>query len=939
MNDPILKRFLDAIDTGNDRAIVEAWDQSLEAYLRARRGPRHGLLTQAHMQRLGQARDRLAAADRLNGALLSGADERTVLARYKRYVALFENASDAFALIDMQLVAEVKRRASVLHDVRLALRRSPPDDLAVFEAYHRHGNPNRSRFSASELDLIDVVLARVQAYGRFSAAVAADDDEAVIEANVPALEDSSQMTDADWKHLREALDRAAMLEGFRTALRSGNYDDIVEAFHPSLDRRLSAGEKALLADAVAHRDMPIKVRDAITRADDRAIAEAYQPGLVYASPPFLEEEMERIRLACRRVEVERAFRESVMRDDDEGVLRAASELRSSSLLSVDDFGRIDIAAERQASLGRLRDAIRSGDDEAIRAAAASPLVVGGKWLSDNERARVDLAIRRLSALERLAAALADGKSDEEIEEAGRDPVLAHHPNVTPLDQERISRASERAEARRRLVKAIENEDEEEIDLAGSAAVLQGIGSMTEAQHDRVADARRRLDALDELQRAVASGLPHRIVDVYLAQKTVLDRWKGYAQYRHHVDGARAVVTALKALGKAINSDHDGAIVAAYEKHKSLLERWPELDARANTRIDLARHRDELLRRFLTAVDQDDHAAVLAAWSSELCDRREVPRHALNRLDRARTWQAMPDRIRMAVKEDNDEAIVKAFDPSFRNDPRLSTSTHARIALAEMRVAAHDALMTAISERDAAAIIDCYVDVLRGAPIVSADDRKQIGRAARDVLSQDGAEPAQLVAWLDGDDAVAQWIAPRSRFVTDVVIAWRPDRAPRTPFDGAGKHKVQGSSETYARFHVGSHQEVHLRAFGMRSDPEMYSRGRRATAQCTARSRCHVSVTLSADRSQLVIRTEEGIPLPGIIVGLRTDRAPLSAADSSQVVRVGPLPEVETTVQLRRLQFRGTTHVRIFAARASDRGWLLEAGPSVRELRGKWQPVK
>jgi hypothetical protein len=342
-------------------------------------------------------------------------------------------------------------------------------------------------------------------------ALAADTDEAILKAWM-AIEQSPHkgfllLAPSEQQRLNAAQQFKVVLEGFRQALKSRSLQQIVRAY----DRRLETApevtpeERQIAGRALAffqacQADDDDKIEDAAAAITSIA---AYRQALL-----FSKEEEGRVQLALQRKDAIKKFRQGMLS-------RRADQIAASYERRVLDTCKSITQEEREKF--RLAegwaDAWGSDKDERlVRAWEAIQRSVYAAFFvfSPAEEDRVELARRRLGALEGLRQALRE-KWTAPIVEAAAQPVLKQYGGVTQEEWAVI----ERAQAFQQAAQA-----EDDVAIEEAARKIMDIHtfrqalSFTPAEQQQVMIAQRRVQALHRFWTALRGKNAQQIVQSY-----------------------------------------------------------------------------------------------------------------------------------------------------------------------------------------------------------------------------------------------------------------------------------------------------------------------------------------------------------------------------------------------------------------------------------------
>ena len=246
------------------------------------------------------------------------------------------------------------------------------------------------------------------------------------------------------------------------------------------------------------------------------------------------------------------------------------------------------------ALSRLEEALRLGDDEAVRAAWVPAL--HGYLPAQKHLASVLLAEERSAALRAFQAALT-ADDDEQIV-AAYVPFLDGHPKLGQREWDRLDLARKRLAALEPFRRALEADIDEEI-VAAYTPVLDDCPALGAEAKERLELARRRLEALGKFRTALTNDDDAAIAAafdpvLYGCKQLKPEDWERLEQAHRHLE---TEASSEAARGKGAAPD-----ALAYDQVLDSLSRAVGSEQR---RLELAQSRLALRARIREAVQRGD----------------------------------------------------------------------------------------------------------------------------------------------------------------------------------------------------------------------------------------------------------------------------------------------------------------------------------------------
>jgi len=253
------------------------------------------------------------------------------------------------------------------------------------------------------LEVLDPEYEEKQALARLEKAIQTDDDELIIAAWAPILENYPPA-----QHHRprkeKAEKRLVALRRFEKAVTTDDDELIIKDYDASLlDRYHKVKESDLQRLELARKRIEAlgRIRDALsTTNDERLIVGAYDK-ILDGYPKLRQDEREKIERALRCVAMPELIRKAIRLEDDVRLVEVydPSLLRPWMDLKPEEIRRITLAQQRQTALQAFREALKTDDDELI-VAIYQPILDGYALVTPKERLRLAQARQRLAQLQR-----------------------------------------------------------------------------------------------------------------------------------------------------------------------------------------------------------------------------------------------------------------------------------------------------------------------------------------------------------------------------------------------------------------------------------------------------------------------------------------------------------------------------------------------------------
>lgn len=262
-------------------------------------------------------------------------------------------------------------------------------------------------------------------------------------------------------------------------------------------------------------DLQAALEQAIRDNDDAAIAKNYTEIQLDWSGVLALKQIERVKLALRRMEAYRKLEAAVRGNSDEKIVAVYQHY--GKVLDGFELGALDahvrLARRRVVALGKLRTALKGGDDENVWGVFTQhyDLLRRCQDFSKDKRL-VEAVRRRIVRVKRKALKWALWIEDDLKIEEVYDPLLFRGSDALNRDEQiRVKLAVDRVAALRKLQSALESGDwAVAVQIYDSYAGVRHCSGFTAVERAGVANARRVL-LHDNVWEAVRSGTADEVV--------------------------------------------------------------------------------------------------------------------------------------------------------------------------------------------------------------------------------------------------------------------------------------------------------------------------------------------------------------------------------------------------------------------------------------------
>ncbi len=312
-------------------------------------------------------------------------------------IALAESAGVAPDATALTAARQARRRVESRASLTAALR---ADDLSALLNLQRTGQ-------LDELGPLDPAtnraLARALAWPSLERALASDDDVAICAAADPALwREEETRPHAIWVRLDLAWQRSRWTQEARAALRrrDGPYLRGLLAKAPAgAEERLTAVERRRVHRVISREQAAARLEQALREGPDREVVEALAE-LEASGAPFSDGlDWSAVRGVVDRLSLADSLRAAMATEPpDTGrmarLLPAARAALGNLQSAGTEWAELEQAVLRAAHLERLREALASGDDARIAAAADPDPFLVLQLLAEQEATRVMIVLER-----------------------------------------------------------------------------------------------------------------------------------------------------------------------------------------------------------------------------------------------------------------------------------------------------------------------------------------------------------------------------------------------------------------------------------------------------------------------------------------------------------------------------------------------------------------
>jgi len=496
--------------------------------------------------------------------------------------------------------------------------------------------------------------------------------------------------------------RNEALQGLESALHTEDDRIIRDSYDDTLldGCRDVTAEQRNRVDLASRRIRAIEDLDkALERGALGPIASAYDPDLLAGCSELSQQDhntFAAIREASAQLE------EAVQSNSDLAILEAweaHQDVLDRFELTVSQVTRLQGAKQIGPAIRLFLATLASDDDRRISESYDARLLGESGDITAEQRARAELAQRRLRALDALAEALGQGILAEVAE--AYDPDLFQGSSALTdsqrLELERIQAASNQ------LDQALAGDSDLQIlEVWKGYQDVFGKFALPELQTSRIRLSQRRGKALHVFRLALEGGEDASIVESYDAN--LLDECQDITpDERAQLEHAGERVNALRQLRASITSNDLEGVYDLYAEHKGWIAQAP-LSDEERTQIDRARS---------YALHTSLQRAIAAGESAEVADLGELllleglrptkeERRSLNAA--RRRLDALGD-MKQAIATDDDRQIHSVYESWLRDYfSELSPENLRRIDLAVERVRVWSRLSSALKTKDARKVL-------------------------------------------------------------------------------------------------------------------------------------------------------------------------------------------------------------------------------------------
>lgn len=763
----------------------------------------------------------------------------------------------------------------------------------------------------------------------FERAIIADDDDQILSLWKPPLDQDP----AARRHLARvelARKRIEVLSQLRTALKTGNIQQIATRYSA-----LIQGTKGLAAEEQKRAELAARFLAALRVNDDEQMLAVWEDMQKFPQPGafrFTPQEQALITQARERKTALATFHDALKHKHIQQIADSYTQLvQQHKSVTPDERKCWELA---QAFL----DAYRADEDDAILAAHSE--IENFQYrdrfeFTPAEKARIELARQRRDALVKARLALKNRWVAQIAQTA-----------VTILDGSRKLTADERKQldlARRFMGACKAGDDEAIVALREEIrrSPYESFFRFSDADVQRIALAQQQIKVLEGFRHVLRTGTARQVANFAAAHL------QGSASLKPE---ERQCLEAAQKFVAAYDKPDEEALVAASDAVRACFHRPGGLfTAEEVQRIELARRRKEALdifRRVAFVQKSTKALELLHAYAAPVLDQATALTPKERQLIQdARAFKTMYQAVLKAIQANNDQRIVAEHKPAlvkhftdFTQEERerilaAQRAEQNRIAEAEAR----QALAQAYAQQK-------YRDVLLIAEKLQGMTKKplndvQVALAKRRFIATQ--DPQHLKAEIQGNDLIATWNWPTDDLIQHVAVVWSLDHWPQHPekkdrddfisLIERNVYKQQGKCQVsvghVARVYVQVYAALKDVLQGQQEPIWYYSEGRNITARAEVRIPCKVIYRLTrrpgSSTNELHIETDNGAPLPELVVVRKAGDVPASDGDGEPVARIGSngSSKFREVLPLHVWNWPPKSVVRVFAAHASDTAWL------------------
>lgn len=866
-------------------AITSGDDDKIEKFGRLLSNYRK--ITTDQRQRIEQAAARVQAALHFRRALAAfqaqTQDERNVAEAYDSILDSYSGLQP----FERALLKQCQEVIAMPARVRAALQSD--NDEKIKAAFVADQTRSWNNFTKMETDRIQLAYERLAALTRLRKALMAENDTEIAANYIDLLHNYAALIPAERKRIELAIQRTAILKKLEVAIQGGNEHAIVDAYDPRLEpsKLYTTSQRNAVAFARRVLQMPEQVRAAIRADDERAIVAAYDAALDRAVTDLNASERERIRHAQAYVR----FVDSLATGDDETISKAYNLiLDTSSKISEAQRNQFAHAQKRWAAWLKFRQALDSGDEKNIFD-AYDPILAKSPYMTPEVQTQFRRAVKCAGMRREFQDAILT--NDDRKIAAAYDPTLVRDFNrPTEQEQKRIELAIQRVALLSQLEQAIAAQNDAEI-LKVPTNILQDSINFTPELRRRVAEAQTRDGALEQFLQAVGGNDDLQVINAY--NPTRLDNYARVPQAAHErLTLARTRSAAVAAFELAVKGDNDETILAVYARERALLESSSAFGMDLRDRLALAQQRTNALVRLREAINSGDEWRVLKEYDGYLLDGyTALTQWDRSSLERAKRVVESYARLEQALAQDDHVAITAAYDPQMLSRAKpLAELQQKRIQLALRFMETKRQIESALQQNSVARAIQ----IERASQLFVRSI--EFDAAKRDYLAPLDAK--NVTAKIHKQEIQVKWEWPSAPAPSHALVIWHTDKfveAPE-PMNPNARIVERGDGQTQASvtFVIGTHWQYFVRVFsaipvdnqGARYE-FVFSAGQEATSRIVARRPVRVAWRLTkrkgSAQNELELRTDDGTPLPQLIIVRQQHHLPMSKSDGAYVAQV------------------------------------------------------
>ncbi len=651
--------------------------------------------------------------------------------------------------------------------------------------------------------LIDPHYNEKQALAKLERAMQAQDDEQIVACWLPLL-DRYPPAQQHRSRVQLAQQRVSALKSFRTALATGNLENILHNYDPTqLDASKSIihEERQLLSLARAFLQAYRNDND-----DAPDIADRLQNTIKGTRIVFTARQQQRLLQMRQRKNAQQTMQMAFVSKDIEKVAAIYPLLQYIKGPTPDERERIEQAVNFMQ--------VYTGSDDNAFLAAYDTLQQGPYRnffiFTQAQEHRATLIRRHNEAIERFRIALT-GRSPWRLVKA-YDPMLDNSTQLTATEREQLALA-------RLLVEALRSGDDAQLLAADSAlqhSPQRAFFLLTSEEKQRFAFAHQKRAALLSFRRALQSKKPREIIAAY---DPILDDSKDFTQEE------REQLTSARLFVNAFDTDDDEALIITDEALQRMATRNSFIiTEQEQQRFALAKQRIQALNVFRQALlaTPTDAQRILDAYDASLLDASTtVTNEQREIVAAAQRYLAMCEAVRTGIRADSDDLIRKEYDPELaQRFTGIAPNEQQRIDKAMLTQELEDLLNNREYERSL--LMAHSIQKTTGQPISDTLTFKLKRATMRFIREHDLSDLSiEIEERADTNYAMVSWRWPATPLIQTALLVWQTETWPDRPSEKSWrdpewraiwvrrKNNVLHSSET---FPIGKGTHIYVRGY-------------------------------------------------------------------------------------------------------------------------------